>query len=241
MTGAPRALRGLDLREVRRDEQRHANAGGGELAHAARHAFDVGGHVEPAFGGDLGAILGHQAAVVRPHADGDLHHLVRQPHLEVHARLQQRPQRVHVAILDVPAVFAQMQRDVVRAGLLGQQRRMHRIRIRHAARLPHRRDVIDVDAELDVQRRSCDFLAAPSIAQPCASAARGLPDNDPAPGATRGARRRATPRRSAIPAAAPAGSGPNRRPRRSSRTSATPCAGAELVVSRSASTSNSRP
>ena len=57
--------------------------------------------------------------------------------------------RVHVAILDVPAVFAQMQRDVVGAGLLGQQRGMHRIRIGRAARLPHGGDVIDVDAELD--------------------------------------------------------------------------------------------
>ena len=50
-------------------------------------------------------------------------HLVGEPHLEIHARLQQRPQRVHVAILDVAAVFAQMQRDVVGAGLLGQQAR----------------------------------------------------------------------------------------------------------------------
>ena len=69
-------------------------------------------------------------------------------HLQVHARLQQRPQRVHVAILDVPAVLAQMQRDVVGAGLLGQQRRMHRVGIRRAARLAHRGDVIDVDAQL---------------------------------------------------------------------------------------------
>ena len=145
-----RALGGFDLREIRRDEQRHANAGRGELAHAARHAFHVRGHVESAFGGDLGAILRHQAAVLRPHAHGDLQHLAGESHLEVHARLQQRPQRVHVAILDVPAVFAQMQRDVVGAGLLGQQRGMHRIRIRRAARLAHRGDVIDVDAELDV-------------------------------------------------------------------------------------------
>ena len=86
------------------------------------------GHVEAAFGGDLGAILRHQAAVLRPHADGDLHHLVGESHLEIHARLQQRPQRVHVAILDVPAVFAQVQRDVVGAGLFGEQRGMHRIR-----------------------------------------------------------------------------------------------------------------
>ena len=71
-----------------------------------------------------------------------VHHLVGQSHLEVHARLQQRPQRVHVAILDVAAVFAQVQRDVVGAGLLGQQRGMHGIRItaRGAPGAPWRRD-----------------------------------------------------------------------------------------------------
>ena len=84
-------------------------------------------------------------------------HLVGEAHLEIHARLQQRPQRVHVAILDVAAVFAQMQRDVVGARLLGQQRGVHRVRIRRAARLAHRGDVIDVDAQLDVRRNdSCD-------------------------------------------------------------------------------------
>ena len=83
-------------------------------------------------------------------------HLVGEAHLEVHARLQQRPQGVHVAILDVAAVFAQVQRDVVGARLLGQQRRMHRVRIRRAARLPHGGDVIDVDAQLDVEERLMD-------------------------------------------------------------------------------------
>ena len=37
---------------------------------------------------------------------------------------------MHVAILDVAAVLAQVQGDVVRAGLLGEQRGMHRVGIR---------------------------------------------------------------------------------------------------------------
>ncbi len=48
-----------------------------------------------------------------------LEHLVGDRHLEVHARLQQPAQRAHVALLDVPAVLAQMQRDAVGAGRLG--------------------------------------------------------------------------------------------------------------------------
>ena len=68
-------------------------------------------------------------------------------HLEIHARLQQRPQRVHVAVLDVPAIFAQVQRDVVGAGLLGEPARRapgRDTRARRACRT--RGDVVDVDA-----------------------------------------------------------------------------------------------
>jgi hypothetical protein len=54
---------------------------------------------------------------------------------------------MHVAVLDVPAVFAQVQRDVVGTGLLGHQRGVHGIWIRRAAGLADRRHVIDVDAE----------------------------------------------------------------------------------------------
>jgi hypothetical protein len=46
------------------------------------------------------------------------------------AWLQQPAQRAHVALLDVAPVFAQVQRDVVGAGLFGDQRGMHRIGIR---------------------------------------------------------------------------------------------------------------
>ena len=139
----------LDLRQVRRDEQRHPDTRGAELAHRSRDALHVRRHVETPLGGDLGAVLGDQAAILRAHADGDVHHLVREPHLEIHARLQQRTQRVHVTVLDVAPILAQVQRDVVGARLLGEQRRMHGIRIRGTARLPHRRDVIDVDSQFN--------------------------------------------------------------------------------------------
>jgi hypothetical protein len=85
-----RTLGGFDLRQIGRDEQRHANSRRAELAHPGRDAFHIRRHLEAALGGDLGAILGNEAAVMRPDADGDLQHFVGQPHLEIHARLQQR-------------------------------------------------------------------------------------------------------------------------------------------------------
>ncbi len=41
-------------------------------------------------------------------------------------------------------ILAQVHRDAVGAGLLGQQRGMHRIRVLDAARLPQRGHVIDM-------------------------------------------------------------------------------------------------
>ena len=60
---------------------------------------------------------------------------------------KQPPQRADVAVLNVAAILAQMQGDAVGAGLLRQQRGLHRLRILAAPRLPHSGDVIDVDAE----------------------------------------------------------------------------------------------
>ena len=129
MTGAPERLARFDLRQIRRDEQRHANARRRELAHAAaprvpRRAATSSPPsvvISARFSGTR-----QQSCGRTPTAISTISSVSR--HLEVHARLQQRPQRVHVAILDVPAVFAQVQRDVVGAGLLGQQRGMHRDR-----------------------------------------------------------------------------------------------------------------
>ena len=49
----------------------------------------------------------------------------------------------------VAAILAQVQRDVVRAGALGQQRRLHRIGIGRVTLLAQRGHMVDVDAQLD--------------------------------------------------------------------------------------------
>ena len=112
--------------------------------------------VEPALGRQLGALLRHQAAVLRAHLARDGDHRVGGGHLEVHAGLQRGAHAAHVVVLDVPAVLAQMQRDAVGAGLLSHQRRIQRIGIRHAPHLPQRGHVVDVDAELDGMRKHDD-------------------------------------------------------------------------------------
>ncbi|CFO27928.1 Uncharacterised protein [Bordetella pertussis] len=72
-------------------------------------------------------------------------HLRRDRALEVHAGAQQGADGVDVGVLDVAAVFAQMQRDQVGAGVLGAQRRLHRVGISRVALLPQRGHMVDVD------------------------------------------------------------------------------------------------
>jgi hypothetical protein len=46
----------------------------------------------------------------------------------------------------MPSIFPEMYGDPICAGLLGQQRRLHRIGHLNLARLPHGGHMIDVDA-----------------------------------------------------------------------------------------------
>ncbi len=52
-------------------------------------------------------------------------------------------------LLDMAAVFAQVHGNAIGSGLLGEQRRRHRIGECGQARLAHRGDMIDIDAQAD--------------------------------------------------------------------------------------------
>ena len=75
---------------------------------------------------------------------GDAGHLRRRRHLDVEVRRDRAPQQLHVAVLDVPAVAAEMDGDPLRSGELAQHRRRHRLRLVALPRLADRGDVIDV-------------------------------------------------------------------------------------------------
>ena len=77
---------------------------------------------------------------------GNRQHLFRYCHLQIHAGIQRLAQDTHVAIGDVATVFTQMDGNAVRPSLLGDKRRLNRIRIRRAARVAQGGNVVDVDA-----------------------------------------------------------------------------------------------
>ena len=76
------------------------------------------------------------------------HHLIGGGHLEVERAAHRLAQHAHVAVLDVPAILAQVDGDAVGARELAQRSRPHRVGVARAACLPQRRDVVDVHVEL---------------------------------------------------------------------------------------------
>ncbi|MNZ89917.1 hypothetical protein D3C78_1088590 [compost metagenome] len=78
---------------------------------------------------------------------GEGHHFFGHTHFEVHARLQHVLEHQHVALLDMPAVFAQVHSDAVGARLFGVQRGLDRVGVARTTRLAQGRHVVDVHAE----------------------------------------------------------------------------------------------
>ena len=139
----------VDLRFIRVDEQRHAHAVALQRGNTVAKQSFLPGHVQPAFSGHFGALFWHEANIRRLDAASDGRHLGRGGHLQVHARLQGLRHALHVVVLNVATVLAQMQRDAVRARLLRLQCGMERVRVGGAARLAQGGDVVNVDAEQD--------------------------------------------------------------------------------------------
>jgi hypothetical protein len=135
------------LRRIGVDEQRHAYAGLRQTRAHFFHPAAIRCYVQTAFGRELFAPLGYETAIVWLNSAGDLQHLIGGSHFQVEARGDDAPNYLYVAILNVPAVFAQMYGDRIRAALLGLECRLRGIGVWRSACLAQRRDVIDVNAQ----------------------------------------------------------------------------------------------
>ena len=129
------------------DEEADPDACVLEPAHQGRQPIGKPVGVEAALGGELGAALRHHADLVGPNAHRQLDHLIDRRQLLIKMDAKFAAQAKKIVILDVAAVFAQMDRDRIGAGALRQPRRLDRIGIEREPRLPHGGDVIDVDPQ----------------------------------------------------------------------------------------------
>ena len=113
-------------------------------------------HVEAALGRALGALFRHKATGVGTDAQRDVEHRLGRRHLEIERLLDRGLEPLHVVVVDMAAVLAQMRGDPVGAGLDGEEGGANGIGRRAAARVAEGRDVVDVDAE--VEARSSDVF-----------------------------------------------------------------------------------
>jgi hypothetical protein len=164
----PDPVRGLDLARIGGDEDRHPAARIAQGRDEMRQPVFVLRHFEPAFGGLLLALFGHDAHRMRAVAQRDRLHLVGRGHLEVERQRQRRHQPVDIGVRYVPAILAQMRGDAVGAGGLGQLGGAQRIGIGAAACLAHGRHMVDVHAK--AQRR-CHRFGSSALAGDVAAAA----------------------------------------------------------------------
>ena len=146
--------RGLDLTDLGIDEYAADDARLGQSRDGGLEPRLLRGDVESALGRDFLAPLGHQHRHLGLERAGERDHFIGRGHFEIELDLHQRAKPAHVLVLDVPAVFAQVHGDAVGAAQMRFGRRPDRVRLVGPTRLPQRRDVVDVDAELDHDVRS---------------------------------------------------------------------------------------
>ena len=100
---------------------------------------------------------------MRTRVQGNAHHLVGRRHFEIQRLADLAAQARHVLVADMAAILAQVGGDAVRACRDRQQRRAHRIRHGAAARIAHRRHVVNVDPETQVRRAHAAIPRLPGL------------------------------------------------------------------------------
>ncbi len=170
--GRPRPDGRIDLHRIGIDEQRHLHALAVQPATGSRHLVEVPRHIKTTLGGQFFPLLRHQANMRRPYRLGKSQHFLGHCHLEIHACLQHLGDEAHITLLNVPTVFAQMQRDAIGTRFLGNDCRLYRIRIAGTACLTQRRHVINVDTQQD--GRAHDIPLAPGFCNDIRDAPRAI-------------------------------------------------------------------
>ena len=150
----PDACSRFDLRQLGIDEYAGHDPRLGKLRDHLAQARFLRSDVQAPFRGDLVPPLRYEHRHFRLQFARDRDHLIGRRHLEIELDVGELTQAPHVLVLDMPAVFAQMDRDAVRTAQMGFDCGPHWIRLVGAARLAQCGDMVDVDAEFDQDARS---------------------------------------------------------------------------------------
>lgn len=177
------------------DEETRANASGSQCRNRMLHSGRVFDDVESALRSDFFAPLWYQGHLIGFDDNCDRHHLVSAGKLQVEIGSDRRAKYSDIRILDVASVLAQVCGDAIRADLLAEEGRLHRVGLVAAPRLTERRDMIDVHIKTLVacshNRPEYNFLAMKKLmlavmlagTAACASAPPSTSVMDNSPGA----------------------------------------------------------
>jgi len=145
--GRPSGFCGLQLPEIGDDEQRNTHPGICQKHAGVLDAPEMLEHIETAFCGELEASFRNQAGMLWAYALCKLQHLPGGRQFKIHRNMQFPAQHYDIFVLNVPAVFTQVQRNGVGPCFFRKQRRLDRIGISGPTRLPQRGNVIDVNTQ----------------------------------------------------------------------------------------------
>jgi hypothetical protein len=137
----------LNLRLIRVYKQRHPNPGLPEARDSWLQHAGIVTNVKATFGRQLGALFRHQTAVCGPQFERYAEHFFGHSHLEIKPGSKLVNHAPDIGVLNMPSILAQVHGNTVCTRRLGLQSSDDRARIPYPARLPKRRDMIDIDTE----------------------------------------------------------------------------------------------
>ena len=124
----------FDLMDVRVEKEAGENFGLVEFFYDGAKGFDLGGGVETAFGGDLGAVFGDEANFGGLEAESKVEHGGGGGHFEVELFAAFAAESENVVVLDVATIFAEVDGDGVGTGVEAEQGGGNGVGLRHDTR-----------------------------------------------------------------------------------------------------------
>jgi VanZ family protein len=148
---APRPRRRFDLFCVRRNEQADFDPAAVHLFARLCQRLFIGENIKSALSCHFLPAFGHEADNFRLELQGDAHDFRRAGHFQIEPGPDDFAQFPDITVLDMPAVFAQMGGDAVRARRLARERRRNGIRLAVPApavpRFANRCDVVYINTQ----------------------------------------------------------------------------------------------
>jgi len=144
----PQLLGHVDLAGIGVEKEADRDPFFAEAGHHGRSPVAVRGDVQAPFGRHFRSVLGNERHLVRSHIAGNSANIVLAGHFQVQLHRDRFTENPQVAVLNMAAIFAEMQRYAVGPAELGERGGPNRVGFVGAAGLSNRRDMVDIDAEM---------------------------------------------------------------------------------------------